>query len=239
MNMLPDKLTDQVNRSVETALHKSAGAALYSLGNHTGKNASPRLHKLMAASSGAVGGAFGFSALFVELPVSTTIMMRAVADIARSEGFDLSDVSTKAACIEVFALGGKAENDESTEIGYYLVRGMTAETMRQLSKELGEIAAKQGVKSLSSIPATQSGKWLAALINKVAAQFGFVITKKMAAQMVPVIGAFSGATLNTLFTNYYQSMARGHFIVRRLERTYGFEQIRSAYSDIVVAGASV
>lgn len=40
----------------------------------------------------------------------------------------------------------------------------------------------------------------------------------MAAQVVPVIGALTGATLNTMFTDYYQDMARGHFIVKRLEK---------------------
>ncbi len=73
-------------------------------GQHPGQGASTRWHKLAAATSGAVGGAFGFAALFIELPVSTTIMMRAVADVARSEGFDLSEFSTRQACLEVFAL---------------------------------------------------------------------------------------------------------------------------------------
>jgi hypothetical protein len=41
--------------------------------------------------SGAAGGTFGLAALPVELPVSTTIMLRSIAEIARSEGEDLSD----------------------------------------------------------------------------------------------------------------------------------------------------
>nr|WP_283114711.1 EcsC family protein [Neisseria flavescens] len=38
-----------------------------------------------------MGGFFGFSAIMVELPVSTTIMMRSILDVARSEGFDITD----------------------------------------------------------------------------------------------------------------------------------------------------
>jgi hypothetical protein len=43
-------------------------------------------HKLIVTATGAGGGAFGLAGLPVELPVSITIMLRSVADIARSEG---------------------------------------------------------------------------------------------------------------------------------------------------------
>ncbi|MBZ8465568.1 EcsC family protein, partial [Escherichia coli] len=85
------------------------------------------------------------------------------------------------------------------------------------------------VKNASSV---QTGKWLASLIEKVATRFGIVITEKMAAQVVPVIGALTGATLNTMFTDYYQDMARGHFIVKRLEKKYGNELIKAEYIKI-------
>src|ERR1700746_681884 len=64
------------------------------------------LHRALATASGAAGGTFGLAALPVELPVSTTIMLRSIADIARSEGEDLSDPEAALACVEVFALGG-------------------------------------------------------------------------------------------------------------------------------------
>ncbi len=188
-----------------------------------------------AATSGAIGGAFGFAALFIELPISTTIMMRAVADVARSEGFDLGDFSTKQACIEVFAMGGTSQADDATETGYYMTRSFTTQAMQQLSKELAGIAAKQGSKAISSLSPGQAGKWLAILIDKVATRFGFTISSKFAAQAVPVMGAFTGATINALFTHFYQDMARGHFIVKRLEEKYGFEPIKDAYMAIKAA----
>ena len=43
---------------------------------------------VLSAASGAAGGAFGLASLPVELPVSTTIMLRSIADIARAEGED-------------------------------------------------------------------------------------------------------------------------------------------------------
>lgn len=226
---LPDSVSRRIHGAVEAALFKSAQAALWTMDNSPGKAASTRWHKLAAATSGAVGGAFGFTTLFIELPVSTTIMMRSVADVARSEGFDLREMSTRHACLEVFALGGNSGKDDASETGYYITRGFTAEVMRHLSAELAGRAVG-GSPVMIGLTPKEAGKWLAKLVEKVAARFGVVVTEKFAAQAVPIVGAVAGATLNTMFTDYYQDVARGHFIVRRLERTYGYETVRAAYS---------
>lgn len=228
---LPVSVSSRIHGAVEAALHKSAQAALWSMANAPGRGASTRWHKLAAATSGAVGGAFGFTALFLELPVSTTIMMRAVADVARSEGFDLDDPATQQACLEVFALGGQSEKDDASETGYYLARGFTADVMRHLSAELaGRTATGRGI--TGGIGSKEAGKWLAKLVERVAARFGVVVTEKFAAQAVPLVGAATGAALNTMFTDYYQDMARGHFIVRRLERRYGEATVRAGYDRL-------
>ncbi|MFF2049833.1 EcsC family protein [Stenotrophomonas bentonitica] len=226
---LPDSVSRRIHGAVEAALFKSAQAALWSMDNTPGKVASTRWHKLAAATSGAVGGAFGFTTLFIELPVSTTIMMRSVADVARSEGFDLREMSTRHACLEVFALGGNSGKDDASETGYYITRGFTAEVMRHLSAELAGRAVG-GSPVMIGLTPKEAGKWLAKIVEKVAARFGVVVTEKFAAQAVPIVGAVAGATLNTMFTDYYQDVARGHFIVRRLERSYGYETVRAAYS---------
>ncbi|EHS4634369.1 EcsC family protein [Escherichia coli] len=234
MNKLPKGAEAQIYSLVEKALHKAADAALWSLNNEPNREASTKTNKFFAAVSGAVGGTFGFSALAIELPLSTTIMLRSVADIARSEGFDLDKVETKQACLEVFALGGPSENDDAVDTAYYATRSFTAEAMQILSKELSEIATKKAsVNAAMNLTPTQTGKWLTTLIEKVATRFGIVITEKTAAQVVPIIGAFAGATLNIMFTDYYQDMARGHFIIKRLEKKYGSELIKSEYMKIL------
>ncbi|EFO1626358.1 EcsC family protein [Escherichia coli] len=234
MSKLPKGAEAQIYSLVKKALHKAADAALWSLNNEPNREASTKTNKFFAAVSGAVGGTFGFSALAIELPLSITIMLRSVADIARSEGFDLDKVETKQACLEVFALGGPSENDDAVDTAYYATRRFTAEAMQILSKELSEIATKKAsVNAAMNLTPTQTGKWLATLIEKVATRFGIVITEKTAAQVVPVIGAFAGATLNIMFTDYYQNMARGNFIIKRLEKKYGSEFIKSEYMKIL------
>jgi hypothetical protein len=55
----------------------------------------------------------------------------------------------------------------------------------------------------------------------------------MAAQAIPVIGALGGATINLLFVDHFQDAARGHFIVRRLEREFGEETVQREYIKIL------
>ena len=230
---LPSAVSSRIQSVTEAALYKAAQTALWSMDSkQPGKSASPRLHKLAAAASGALGGAGGLPALAVELPLSTTIIMRAVADIARSEGFDLNDFATRQACLEVFALGGNSGKDDASETGYYLARGFTTEVMRHLSAELAGGVATGGPGVLLGLGPKEAGQWLAKIVEKVAMRFGVVVSEKFAAQAVPVIGAVAGATLNTIFIGYYQDMARGHFIVKRLERKYGFEPVRLAYQSL-------
>jgi hypothetical protein len=234
MDKLPNGLEKYIHSMVETALHKAADAAFWSLDNAPNRQASTKTNKLFAALSGAVGGAFGFAALAIELPMSTTIMLRSVADIARSEGFDLDKIETKQACLEVFALGGVSKDDDAIDTAYYATRSFTAEAMQVLSKELAERAAKHAsTNAVTNFTPSQTGKWLAALIEKIAARFGVVITEKAAAQAVPIFGAIAGATLNTMFTDYYQDMARGHFIIKRLESKYSYELVKEEYAKIL------
>lgn len=230
LEYLPDGAKDKIHDLVHTALHKAADAALWSLDNKPQKDSSNILHKAMAATSGAIGGAFGFSAIAVELPISTTIMLRSIADIARSEGFDLAEFETKMACIEVFSFGGPAKDDDSADSAYYASRSFMVEATKYISKELAEIAARNTAKNIIS-PA-QAGSWLAKIIEIVANRLGIVITGKFAAQAVPVLGGISGVVLNTMFTDYYQDIAKGHFTIKRLEKKHGEDEVKKHYNDI-------
>ena len=40
------------------------------------------------------------------------------------------------------------------------------------------------------------------------------------------------AALNVVFMNYFQDLARGHFLVRRLERIYGAEAVKREYERL-------
>jgi hypothetical protein len=183
----------------------------------------PRLHSAAVALTGAAGGAFGLAGLAVELPVSTTIMLRSIADIGRANGENLGAGEAQLACLMVFSLGGKSPADDAAESGYYAARIALAKAMSEASVYL----ARHGA-------AKEAAPALVRLIAQIGARFNVQVSQKAAAMMVPIVGAAGGALLNTLFISHFQDMARGHFTVRRLERVYGAEVVGAAYSALAV-----
>ncbi len=222
LQYLPKRWGHAIGDATRLALTKAADAALFTLGDEPGKESANAWHKLGVAVTGGIGGFFGLAGLAVELPISTTLIMRSIADIARSEGERLDDPDTRLACLEVFALGGKQKSDDATESGYYTIRAVLAQAVSQAV----EYASGSVVLEKTAPPA------LIRLINLVAERFGLQVTEKAAAQAMPAIGAASGALINVLFIDHFQYMARGHFIIRRLEATYGKEVVQRCYQAI-------
>lgn len=228
---LPAGAQDKVHEVVVAGLHKAVSAALFTMNADAKQEAFPKLHTIAAAASGAAGGFFGFAGLAIEVPFTTTIIMRSIADIARSEGFQVDELHVQMECVSVFGLGGTQA--ESADAGYFAARAAFQRFAGMVAVEVGKAAGKQAGKAgARKLTEGEAAKWLAQLIAKVAARFEIVITEKAAAQAAPVIGAAFGATLNALIINFYQDMARGHFIVNRLANKYGEAAIEQAYMNI-------
>jgi hypothetical protein len=102
---LPAGAQEKIHEVVVAALNKAVSAALLTM-DKSSREAFPKLHTLAAAASGAVGGFFGFPGLAFEIPVTTTVIMRSIADIARSEGFQVDELNVQMECVSVFGLGG-------------------------------------------------------------------------------------------------------------------------------------
>lgn len=220
LEALPDKAEKIIAKATNKSLEKAFQIALVTMGKGK-KESSNLLHKMLVAASGGVGGALGFPALPVELPISTTIMLRSIADIARSEGENLSSDEARLNCVAVFGLEGGKSSDDDADTGFYASRLAMAAACR----EAAEYLAKKGAENLSA-------PFIIKLIEQIAARFGITVSEKTMAQAIPVIGAAMGATINVLFIDYYQKMARGHFILRRLERKYSPELIHQEYDAL-------
>ena len=144
-------------------------------------------------------------------------MLRSIADIARSEGESPSRPDTRMACLEVLALGGATRRDDGAESGYFATRAALAQQISAAARHLAGGAAAAGAPALVRA------------INGIASRFSVPVSQKAIAQAAPLIGAASGAALNLVFIDHFQRVARGHFIVRRLERIHGPAAIREAY----------
>ena len=220
IQLLPAKISAVVNDVTRKSLEVALNGALLTLDKSTPASSSNWWHKSVVTLAGAVGGAFGLAALPIELPITTALMLRSIADIARSEGEDLHAAEAKLACIEVFALGSPSHNDDALESGYYAVRGVLATGMREAAERI----ARQGLR--------EGGPAIVRFISQIASRFGIAIGEKEALQAIPLIGAIGGATINLVFIDHFQDVSKGHFAVRRLERTYGSEVVRAEYSAV-------
>jgi hypothetical protein len=217
---LPAAASDAITTATSKALDLALNVALGTI-QRAPRPRSHLFHRALATASGAAGGAFGLLALPVELPVSTIIMLRSIAEIARSEGEDLSSPETALSCVQVFALGGRPGSADASESGYFAVRGILAKSVTQAARFIAE----RGV-------IEEGGPILVRFVAQVASRFGVVVTQKVAAQAVPVVGALGGAAVNYAFIEHFQDVARGHFTVRRLERAYGEELVRTEYERL-------
>lgn len=225
LKKLPKGAGDKVAKVTHDSLMTAVNVAIKTM--DPGDQGKPRSksHLAIAGLAGGVGGAFGIAALPFELPITTTVIMRSIADIARSEGENLSAPATRLACLEVFAMGGPTPEDDGAESGYFAVRMALAQAVSEATKYVAKRAVVE-----------DGAPVIVRLLAQVAARFNTVVGEKIMAQGVPIVGALGGATINVLFIEHFQDMARGHFIVRRLERVYGQDEVRAKYGEILAAG---
>lgn len=236
MGRVPARLQQAVAKATEKALHQALNLAIYSLGEAKSQAPSPGMHAASAAAVGGLGGLLGLATLPLELPVSTALMLRSIAEIARSEGADLSDPAVRLECLSVLALGGRmpapidAEvveetGEKTSESGYWQARLGLSLALRSAAHALGGAAGRGVVTRL----AVESSPVLMRLLGLLAARFQVVVGEKAMAQAVPVLGAAAGAALNAAFAEHYNQVARHHFRLRRLERQVGAAAVQQAY----------
>jgi len=124
-------------------------------------------------------------------------------------------------CVQVFALGGRTGSVDASQSGYFAVRGVLAKSVTEAAR----FVAERGL-------IEEGAPVLVRFITLVASRFGVAVTQKVAAQALPVIGALGGAAVNYAFIQHFQEVARGHFTVRRLERVYGKNVVRTEFERL-------
>ena len=142
----------------------------------------------------------------VELPISTTLLLRQIAAEAEAAGEKASTPETAAECLKVFALGGPGAADDATETGYFATRLALAQFLPNMGAAM-----------------------LPGFVGAIAARFTGTLMLKLGAQAAPVLGAAAGAAVNLAFLEHFRALGRAHFTVRRLEREYGAVAIRIAW----------
>ena len=219
MRLMPKAASSRLNKIVERAILNCLNVAIRSIEPRSKAPPKQRASSVLAGLSGGISGFFGFAALPIELPVTTTLMLRAIADIARHNGEDLSTLDARLACVEVFALGAPRAGRRA-DFGYYASRAL----LSRLAADAGALLLERGAANLSA-PVVGN------LVSEIATRFSVVVSERSAASALPLIGAVGGAAVNVLFMNHFQRVARGHFAIRRLERQYGASVVRKLYDE--------
>lgn len=165
-----------------------------------------RWHKVSTGVTGAIGGFGGVATTLAELPVTTTLVLRSIQQIAGAYGEDVSKEDVRAQCLAVFAFGGPLAEDDEAETGLF--------------------AARLAI----------TGKTVAEAIKAVLPRLGVAVGQKTIAQGTPLLGAVAGAAINTAFSSYYQTMAHVHFRLRRLERDHDRDQVQACFERILRNG---
>ncbi|MFQ1699101.1 EcsC family protein [Loktanella agnita] len=205
LKLLPKSVRGQVNELARQALRQSYDVASKSRGGIGERVESDRMHRFIAALTGAVGGVGGIPTALAELPVATTLIFRSVQSVAAQHGEDPLSDETRMECLAVFGSGGPGDADDGVDTSFLGAR------------------------------LSLSGAAVNKLISKVAPKFAAVLSQKLASQAVPVLGAAAGAGTNYAFVDYYVSMAHVHFALRRLTRLYGEEVVMDEFHRALAA----
>ena len=219
MRLMPQAASHRLYTAVETAILNCLNAAISSIEPQSKALPERRASTFLAGLSGGVSGFFGLVALPIELPLTTILMLRTIADIARHHGEDLSTLEARLACVEVFALGAP-RTGRRVDFGYYASRAL-----------LGRLAANASAFLVERGAANLSAPIVGSLVTEIATRFSLVVSERSAVSALPILGAVGGATVNVIFMNHFRRVASGHFAIRKLERRYGHAVVRRLYTE--------
>ena len=195
MSALPPGLRAEMERVTAQALMAAHGLA------GIGGEADGRGTLAAVMATGAAGGAGGLVTSVAELPLTITVILRAIRAEARRAGFDPAEDGIRAACLEVFAAGSPLAADDGVNTTFVSAR------------------------------LTLTGPALQKLVATVAPRLAAALGQKLAVQAVPVVGALSGAALNAAFLRYYREMARIRFQLMRLAVQHGAETVTARFGQ--------
>ncbi|MHA7875747.1 EcsC family protein [Roseivivax sp.] len=186
---LPDRVKDRLEGATERALETALQAAARSRTHLPDQQG--WLNTALTTAMGAAGGAGGLPTALAELPVTTTVLLRAIQGIAAEHGFDPDAPEIRKECLLVFGSAGPLEADDGADMAFLSAR------------------------------VTLTGATVHGIIVRVAPRLATVLGQKLAAQTVPVLGAAAGAATNYAYTSYYQEMAHVHFGLKALSERSG------------------
>ena len=218
VKFLPPRWSGQVQRLIQSGIEHALNTAIATLAQEPNLSDSDQFHATLVSFCGATSGLLGLTGLAADLPLTSAVILRSVAGIARNEGEDLETLDARTACISVLAMGCGSIGEKVAKTDYYTVRLALADAMFDGVAEF----------SFRTLPTNA----MVRLVPLVGIRFGALVSQKIPSQSLPLIGAFGGAAANAMLMRHFQRMAHGHFAIRRLERKYGVEAVMHEYEAL-------
>jgi EcsC protein family len=122
LTKIPRDWQDEITKTLREALSFAQRISTARMQDDPGLRSSKNLYSAMAVATGVAGGAFGLPAILAELPITTGLILRSIADVGRSHGERLDGPDFAATCIEVFAFGGPLDEDDDSDIAFIAAR---------------------------------------------------------------------------------------------------------------------
>jgi hypothetical protein len=169
--MLPSGWSRTVAKATRVSLEKALMVSLQTL-DTSARPIMPQnfFYKGLVVVSGAVGGFWGLPALAIELPLSTCVMLRSIADIARNQGEQLQTRDAQLACIQVLALGGRSDKDDANESAYFMLRAALA---KSVTEALGYVTGRGAIEESAPVLIRLIAQ-ISVMVTALRYQYGFV-----------------------------------------------------------------
>jgi len=239
-NYLPQNLEQMVKQAVQRALKTALQVAVQSLPQHKNRTISwPSVldttrrsawkHTAAVTTTGAISGALGSAAMMIELPLTTSLILRSIASTAQQWGHDLSKAEVQMQCLYVFTMGSpKTSRDDEIDSAYISARLAYHGLIRELAGFISSHSLKEVFLALEKGTLPALVKFASLLLPSLER----TIVRSILSKGVPILSAVGSAALNAGFCQYFTKAARYHFGLMHLESLHSRDLVHAHYHRV-------
>ena len=147
-------------------------------------------HIAFAAAEGGATGARGFAGLAADIPALFSILLREIQEIGTCYGYDVTTKWEREYVLQVLRAG--FASNVKAKVAFIM-------SLKEFEQILIKVAWKKMAGDLATKQLTKHS--LLAALRQFAKTLGIQLTKRKALQMIPIIGALVGASMNGTLAN--------------------------------------
>ncbi|OXG05302.1 ATPase [Flavobacterium piscis] len=174
-----------------------------------------------AATEGGVTGATGIIGMAVDIPAIITLAFRTINKIGLCYGYENKSEEDNQIILSILSAAG-ANTMKEKQLALLTLKQLEIIVLKTTWKKMAQKATENELTKEAGIIA----------LKNLAKQLGINLTKRKALQVVPIIGAAVGASVNGVFINDIAWAARRVFQERWIIEKYKEELVYDDYINI-------